>query len=144
MIDSICLIKKNVNTSVLESSCLEYFWGVHPFSGFFMGICLIGFLRNAQNTYLASEISPLSSLLSMVLLCPGMPLTELLEALIPLDTEVIVFCMQILVKIFWEALCCYCNIPEMLPAYELKSVGTCPNLKDFPILYFLFFPHLFL
>lgn len=65
-----------------------------------MGICLIEFLSNAQNAYLASEISSLSSLLSMVLHCPGMPLTVLLEALIPLNTEVIVFCMQILVKIF--------------------------------------------
>lgn len=64
-----------------------------------MGNCLIGFFRNAQNAYLASEISSVSSLLSMVLRCLGMPLTVLLETLIPLDTEVIVFCMQILVKI---------------------------------------------
>lgn len=49
---------------------------------------------------LASEISFLSSLLSMVLHCPGMPLTAFLEALIPLDTEGIVFSMQILVRIF--------------------------------------------
>lgn len=65
-----------------------------------MGICLIVHSSRLQKTYLASEIRSLSSLLSMVLHCLGMPLTVLLEALIPLDTEVIVFCMQILAKIF--------------------------------------------
>lgn len=65
--------------------------------------------------------------------------TVFLEALIPLDTEPIVFCKQILTRIFQEALWCYHYVLEMLLAYELQSVTSCPDLKKIAVLYFLYF-----
>lgn len=145
MVNSDCLIKRNVKASVLESSNLEYFWSDHlSFSLIFMGICLIVHSSIIQNASLTSEIGSPSFLLSMFLHCSDMLLTVFLEALIPLDTEAIVFCKQILTRIFREALWCYRYVPEMLPAYELRSVISCPYLKSFAVLSFLFlFPPCF-
>lgn len=64
---------------------------------------------------------------------------DFLEALIPLDTEAIVFCKQILTRIFWEALWCYRFVPEMLPAHELE----CNQLSKFEKFCYIVFPIIF-
>lgn len=127
MINSVCLIKKNVKASVLESSFSEYFWRDHLFFSYFYGNLIdCAFLKSPKDSFGQwNQLPEFPSFHGSSF--PGMPLTVLLEALVPLGTDVIVFCMQILAKIFREALCCYCNVPEMLPAYELQ----CNHLSKF-------------
>lgn len=143
MINSVCLIKKNVKASVLESSFSEYFWRDHLFFSYFYGNLLdCAFLKSPKDSFGQwNQLPEFPSFHGSSF--PGMPLTVLLEALVPLGTDVIVFCMQILAKIFREGLCC--TVMSLRCCQHMNfSVITCPNFKKFPVLYFLFFPRLFL
>lgn len=135
MVNSYALIKGNVKallSKAVPESC--FFWSNH----FLIFYLLNHGLRDPK--YFFNQLNQLTKFPSMHV--PSVLrylVTAFWEGRISFETEAIVFCRQILKRIFWESLCCYCFVPEKQPAYELWSTHSCPNVQIFSELYFSFF-----
>lgn len=134
------LIKGNVKDLLLKAVPENFFSEATTFSSilFFLSYLLNCCLWDPK--YLLNQLNQLTKFPSIrVPSAFRYPVTAFWEGWIPFETEAIVFCRQILSRIFWDSLRCYCSVPEKLPAYELQGIHSCPNEKVFSKLYFSFF-----
>lgn len=133
------LIKGNVKDLLLKAVPENFFfWSNHLFLDF----VFLSYLLNCclwDPKYLLNQLNQLTKFPSIrVPSAFRYPVTAFWEGWIPFETEAIVFCRQILNRIFWDSLRC-CSVPEKLPAYVLQGIHSCPNEKVFSKLYFSFF-----
>lgn len=132
------LIKGNVKDLLLKAVPENFFSEATTFSSILFFYLLNCCLWDPK--YLLNQLNQLTKFPSIrVPSAFRYPVTAFWEGWIPFETEAIVFCRQILSRIFWDSLCCYCSVPEKLPAYELQGIHSCPNEKVFSKLYFILF-----
>lgn len=132
------LIKGNVKDLLLKAVPENFFSEATTFSSILFFYLLNCCLWDPK--YLLNQLNQLTKFPSIrVPSAFRYPVTAFWEGWIPFETEAIVFCRQILSRIFWDSLRCYCSVPEKLPAYELQGIHSCPNEKVFSKLYFILF-----